>query len=526
MKKAGVCLIILSMVLCMVLLACGGRTQGAAGTGGTEKTVYYAYNSEPVLDWDPSVEFSNGIIVMHNIYETLLRYWPEEDRFDPILATSYDKSADSLTWTFKIRQGVKFHDGTPLNAEAVKFSFDRTIELGMGAAFIWDPVEVINVLDEYTVEFKLKYTAPLDLILAAGYAAFVFSPSAVKSHPDDWLSQGNTAGTGPYTVRSFKMGEEVILQAFEDYWGGWNGNHAKAVYIRRVSENASRRQLIEKGEATFIYSLTPEDHAALRTNPDITVTQSKSFQNMILFINSKKAPLDNPLVRQALSYAVPYSDIIQYVIGGEGAQGRGVIPDGLWGHGDDVFQYNYDLDKAKALLAQAGYPSGGLNLLVTYSSGDEGERRSLELYKSELDKIGVNLEIRSMLWDNQWDTAKSDPTTSAQDILAMYWWPDYASPYSWLLNLYHTEAETMFNFCYYSNPQFDNLIDEGNIISGIDRDEGERLFIEAQKLLLNEAVTIPMYDIQYVRIYRNNFKGYKDNPAYPNVVFFYDTWIE
>ncbi|MDR0599413.1 MAG: ABC transporter substrate-binding protein, partial [Treponema sp.] len=360
---------------------------------------------------------------------------------------------------------------------------------------------------------------------AAGYAAFVFSPAAVKSHPDDWLSQGNAAGTGPYTIKSFKMGEEVILQAFEGYWGGWEGNHARTAYIKKVPENASRRQLIEKGEATFIYSLTPEDHAALRANPDITVTQSKSFQNLILFFNNKKPPLDNPLVRQALSYAFPYTDIVKYVVGGEGSQSRGIIPDGLWGHGNDVFQYSYDLDKARALLAQAGYPSGGFSLLVTYMSGDEGERRSLELYKSELEKIGVNLEIRAMLWDNQWEYAKQDPA-SAQDILVMYWWPDFASPYSWLFNLYHSEEDVMFNLGYYSNPRYDALIDEGNIASGVDRAQGERMFIEAQKLLMNDAVTIPMYDLRYVRIYRNNFKGYRDNPVYPNVVFFYNTWIE
>jgi peptide/nickel transport system substrate-binding protein len=517
MKKLLV-LYVFAALCCLALLSCGG---GAPASG---KTAYYATNSEPILDWDPSVEFSNGIIVMHNLYETLLRYWPEEDRFEYVLATAYEKSNDGLTWTFKIREGVKFHDGTTLNAEAVKFSFERTIALGLGASFIWDPVESIRALDENTVVFHLKYAAPLDLIVAAGYAAFVVSPEAVKSHPDDWLSQGNVAGTGPYTVKSFKMGEEVVFQAFPGYWGGWEGNHAQTAYIKKVPENASRRQLVEKGEATFIYSITPEDHAALRSNPDITVTQSQSFQNLVLFFNTKKAPLDNLLVRQALSCAFPYDDVVRFVAGGEAAQSRGIIPAGLWGHGDDIPQYTYDLDKAKTLLAQAGF-SGGIKLLATYMSGDEGERRSLELYKSELDKIGVDLEIRAMPWDNQWEAAKGNPS-GAQDVFVMYWWPDFASPYSWLFNLFHSEEEIMFNMSYYGNPAYDALIDEGNIASGIDRDEGERMFIEAQKILMNDAATIPMYDLNAVRIYRNNFKGYRDNPAYPNVVFFYNTWLE
>ena len=246
---------------------------------------------------------------------------------------------------------------------------------------------------------------------------------------------------------------------------------------------------------------------------------------MILFFNNKKAPLDNALVRQALSYAFPYDDVIKYVVGGEGAQGRGIIPDGLWGHGDDIIQYSYDLGKAKELLARAGFSSGGLKLLATYMSGDEGERRSMELYKSELDKIGVDLEIRAMPWDSQWEAAKVNPA-EAQDMFVMYWWPDFASPYSWLINLFHSEDETMFNLAYYNSPAYDTLIDDGNIASGIDRDEGERMFIEAQKILMNDAAVIPMYDVNYVRIYRNNFKGYRDNPAYPNVVFFYNTWLE
>jgi peptide/nickel transport system substrate-binding protein len=510
-----------------ILLICAALVTGCAKKSGESavKTVYYATNSEPILDWDPSVEFSNGIIVMHNIYETLLRYWPEEDRFEYILATGYEKSEDGLTWTFDIRRGVTFHDGTPLNAEAVKFSIDRTIEMGMGAAFLWDPVERINVSDEYTVEFKLKYSAPLDLIAAAGYAAFIMSPTAVKNHPADWFSQGNVAGTGPYTVKSFKMGEEVLFQPFDEYWGGWDGNHAKSAYIKKVSENASRRQLVEKGEASFIYAVTPEDHAALRANPNLTVTQSKSFQNLILFFNNRKPPLNNLTVRQALSYAFPYDDIVRYVAGGEATQSRGVIPEGLWGHGDDVLQYRYDLDKARSLLAEAGYAAGSLNLLATYMSGDEGERRSLELYKSELDKLGVSLEIRAMPWDNQWELAKGDPA-AAQDILVMYWWPDFASPYSWLFSLYHSEDEPLFNLGYYADPRYDELVDEGNIVSGIDRGAGERMFIDAQKILMNDAATIPMYDIQYVRIYSSKLKGYKDNPAYPNVVFFYNTWLE
>jgi len=519
--------LVIAGLIILSCAACGGGNKAAGGgqAGSAGKIVYYATNSEPILDWDPSVEFSNGIIVMHNIYETLLRYLPEEDGFEYVLATGYEKSADGLSWTFDIRQGVKFHDNTELDAEAVKFSFDRTKEKGEGAAFIWDSVDSIEVLEKYKLRINLSYEAPIDLIVSSGYAAFVMSPTAVKSNADDWLSQGNVAGTGPYTLKSFVPGEEVVLEAFKGYWRGWEGNHTQTAYIKKVPETASRRQLIESGEATFIMQLTPEDHNALRQKPGIVVDQISSYQNLILFFNNQKAPLNDKKVRQALSYAFPYSDVINHIMSGEAEQSRGIVPKGLWGHGENVLQYQYDLEKAKTLLAEAGYPDGGFTLTATYMAGEEPERRSLEIFQSELDKIGVKLDIRGMPWDSQWEAAKVQPE-NAQDIFVMYWWPDYASPYSWLINLFHTEEDTLFNMCYYSNPTVDDLIDEGSVVSGLDREAAAKIFIEAQQIVMEDAAVIPIYDQSYVRVYRDNFKGYKDNPVYPNVVFFYDTFLE
>jgi peptide/nickel transport system substrate-binding protein len=207
------------------------------GSAQDDDFAFYAYNSTPVTDWDPSVEFSNGIVSLNNVYETLLRYDPLEDEFIKVLATDYTTSSDGLTWTFYLREGVKFHDGTELNADAVKFSIDRTMEMNMGAAFIWAAVDRINVVDNYTVEFKLKYPAPLDLICSSGYAAFIMSPATVKSHPDSWLTEGNEAGSGPYKLEKYQQERgEVILTWFEDYWGGWEGNHFKKAVIKDVSE--------------------------------------------------------------------------------------------------------------------------------------------------------------------------------------------------------------------------------------------------------------------------------------------------
>ncbi len=518
-----IALMVLTVLTLTIVTGCGGNQ---AGQGGQKaKIAYYAFNSEPVLDWDPSVEFSNGIVVMNNIYETLLRYDPAENKIIPVLATAYTKSPDGLTWTFHLRKGVKFHDGTEMKADAVKFSIERTKKINKGAAYIWDPVQQINVKDDYTVEFKLSYAAPLDLIASCGYAAFIMSPK-VAGQPEDWFAKGNDAGTGPYKVQSTKRGEEVVLTRFAEYWRGWEGNHFDKVIIKKVPETASRRQLVEKGEADVTIELPYEDVEALKNNPNVEVLTAPAFQNLFFCLNTEKAPLNNKLVRQALSYAFPYDDVVKYAMGNYATQARGPIPHGHWGHGDDLFQYKHDLVKAKELLARAGYPNGGFKLLLTYMSGDEAEKKAVELYKAELAKLNINLEVRGMPWESQWELAKSKDPNQRQDILVMYWWVDYASPYSWLRSIFHSEEDILFNLNYYKNPAFDKLIDEANARSGIDRAGAEKMFIDAQKILVEDAPAIFAYDKKYVWIYNKHFKGLKSNAAYPNTIFFYDTYRE
>lgn len=519
------------VVILLVVFALTSCT-GSAGTSSQqtpepEKQVgVYLYGSPPTTDFDPSVSLSDAVIVQVLCYETLLKYDPSNDTFEPILATSYKKSDDNLTWTFQLRKGVKFHDGTDFNAEAVKFSILRTRDLGKGPAFIWDPLQDINVVDEYTVEFKLKFPAPVELMAASAYGAFIMSPTAVKSHPDDWLAQGNDAGTGPYKVMNFRMGEEVDLEKFDGYWRGWEGKHFDAVVIKKVSESSTRRMLIEKGEGDVTEKLASEDVEALKKNPNAKVVVTPYFQNLFLLLNIQRPPLDNKLVRQALSYAFPYDDVVKYAMGGYATQARGAVPNGLWGHGDNLFQYKYDLNKAKELLTQAGYPDGGFKIEMRYMTGTESVKRMAELYKAELSKLNINLEIRGMPWDTYWDMAKSSDPSQHQDIFVTFWWPDIASPYSFLYSLFHSQESYFFNLTYWKNAEYDKLIDDGSEMSGIDKSKASELFIKAQEILIDEAVAIFTYDEQYVVVLNSSVKGFVDNPAYARCVFFYDMYRE
>lgn len=488
-------------------------------------TCYYAYNSTPVINLDPSVAFSNEVIVLNNVYETLLKYDPFTKEFENVLAESYTVSDDMLTWTFKLRQGVKFHDGTDFNAEAVKYSVDRTKEIAKGASFIWDVVDSVNVVDAYTAEFKLNNPAPLNLVVASPYGAFIMSP-ATKDQATDWFEAGNEAGTGPYTLESYTMGDEVVLSKFDGYWKGWEGKHFDKAIIKGIPETSSRRQLIEKGEADITIGLPPEDMKALETQGGVDLRYETSFINMMALLNTQKPPLDNPKVREALAYAFPYKDAVDYAIGGFATQAKGAIPEGLWGHGDDLLQYQEDLDKAKALLDEAGIKEGELKLLLTYMSGDEGEKKCAELFKAELSKIGVELEIRAMPWESQWSMSKSTNVEDRQDIFMFYWWPDVSTPYSWLKSLFYTEDEISFNLGYYSNKDVDKLIDDGYKASGSDLEAAENLFIQAQEKILAENPAIFVYDKQDLWALNPSVKGFTPNPSYPLVVFFYDMYRE
>jgi peptide/nickel transport system substrate-binding protein len=511
------------IVLLSVALISSGCAPKTASSGQPQ-VAFYAFNSEPVLNWDPAVEFSNGIVVLNNVYETLLRYDPAADKLIPVLATDYTKSPDGLTWTFHIRKGVKFHDGTDLNAQAVKFSIDRTIKLNQGAAYIWGAVKQINVLDDYTVQFQLSYPAPIDLITSSTYAAFIISPTAVQAHPDSWLSQGNECGTGPYMLQSNTAGSQVVLTAFKGYWQGWQGKHFDKVVIEKVPETASRRQMLEKGDADITGYLPYEDVNAMKSEPSVVINVSPSFENLFFFMNTQKPPLNNLQVRQALSYAFPYQDVVNYCMGGYATQSRGIIPVGMWGHGDSLPQYSTDLDQAKALLKQAGYSNGGFTLQLTYMSGDESEKKAAELYKDQLAKLNIDLDVREMPWTSQWELAKSNNKSQQQDILAMYWWPDYCSPYSWLLNLFHSESSINYNLGYWYNQNYDSLVDDGNKEAGVDRQKATQMFIDAQKMVMDQAVAIPVYDEKDVYVTNKSFKGFVDNPAYPETVFFYNTY--
>ncbi len=523
LKKLNQTSFLFTVIAITGLLICLG---GIPATAGEPTIAIYVQDFEPTLDWDPAVESVQGQMVLGNIYETLLKYDALEDKIVPVLATGYTKTDDGMSWTFSIRKGVRFHDGSELDAEAVKFSIERTLTIGKGVSYIWLPVDKITVVDKYTVKFDLQYPASLDLVATAAYGAFIISPKAAQSHDKDWFTKGNAAGTGPYKLKKTVTGEEAILEAFDDYWKGWDKKRYDYVVVKKIVEPSARRQMVEKGDATVAVSLPAEDLDQLKKNANVNVHIGPALEEMLLMLNTQKAPLNNKLVRQALAYAFPYDKVVKYAASGYAVQARGPFPAGLWGHSKSLFQYSQDLEKAKELLKQANFSQNGKKLLFTYESAIEEEKKLAEIFKSDLGKIGVEVELRGMPWESQWELSKSTKPEDRQDIMALRWWPTYCDPYDWAYALFHTQEYVQYNLTYWENSEFDQLIDQANGISALDREKAIPIYHQAQQIMIDENPAIFVYDTNSKIVTHKSLKGYKDNPAYSNVVFFHETHPE
>ena len=505
---AGLLLLVIPMLVGMSLL------------GYAQETGVYVYSDQVLLHFDPAEIYSVNI-VWHNVYERLLHYNPDTDSFEPKLASSYVVSEDGLEWTFHIREDVVFHTGNVVDAFAVKGCIERTKALGQGVSYIWDPVENIEVVDAYTVKFTLSQPVAFDLVVSSLAGALIYDPTY-----DDklWYEAGNDSGTGPYSFVSNTDLEEATIARFDGYWGGWEDGQFDGVIFKQVPDDSTRRLLLETGAADFTNRLANEMHSAIESNDELEIVTKTGWVGFLFFFNTLKPPLDDVLVRKALAFTVPYDEIIDGALAGLARQSHGFVMDTLWGHSDAVRAYRYDLSVAQELLAEAGYPNGGFDLIFTYNLGDEKERRAGQIWQSKLAELNINLDIRAMPWDAQIGMAHDPDPLKRQDVFHMYSWPLSPNPTVLVQKNYATAEPPLLNVSYYSNPVVDALIERANNIAGIDRAAATELIVETQHIVMDDAPIIPIADLEEAVIKRADVVGNVlsfINPAYPRCVDWY-----
>ena len=478
-----------------------------------------------VTTWDPIKSFSTEVLYMANIYEPLLyaNQPGAPTAFSPGLAKSWSRSDGGRTWTFHLRKGVTFHDGEALTSSAVKGSIEAAATRG-GASFIWAQLKSIDTPDPLTVVIHMKTPSRVDLIASSEDGAWIVCPSAVAAEAKDtnYFESGKDCGTGPYMLKSYSAGSQVVLQAYPHYWRGWTPSRYQAVVIEITPEAIVQQQMLTSGQVDLALSLPAENIKKLTAGGKYSVLVRNTSENYTAFFNTTRPPLDNVLVRRALSYAIPYSDIIKVGAYGLGTQSRGPVPKGIFPWSAKTPQYRQNLAQAKALLAQAGHPGGGFKLTLTYAAENQAEARFAPLIKDAFSKVGVNVTLKPILFNQQWALAKANPK-KAQDIFLLLYWPTYSDAGSDnLYSLFHSSAKPFFNLSYFNNPAYDKLVDTGSGIEGTSIPKAQGAFSKAMKILYDQAPGAYLYDAKLLLLVPHSLKATNAvNINYPFVTFFY-----
>lgn len=520
MKK--IIALMLALVMVVSLVGCGsssGKEETSAAPADEVSFVTIIGENDPMLAWDPGESWAAEIRVLCNIYETLV-HMETDGSFTPVLAETWDTSDDSLVWTFKIREGVKFHSGKELTAYIVADCFNRTIEMGKSATYMWDGVTNIYATDDTTLVIECERPIALLYIVSAAYAALVYNPE----YDSDWYNQCNADGTGPYKFESYTQNSEVILKKFDGYWQGWEGEHFDYCIFKTVFEAATARQMMISGEADLWNSGCPYEYIEeLEKEENIELSNTPSYQTLYAYLNCQKEPLNDARVRQALSYLTPYDDIVEQVVCGFGTRISGVLPPTIWAYDENATMYEYDYDKAVALLEEAGY-ADGFTISYTYNTGDSVLQKVGELLKDSYAKANITLELQAMTSDAKYAKARAEDPNERQDIIVIYWWPDYVDPSSYFYSCFYSEEKIGYNLSYYYNPEVDALIDKAFYATGESIEEATQYYLEATNALMEDAVVLSLFAENYAKPYASSLGGFEDNVAYPTCVYCYDLY--
>ncbi|GAA4078027.1 ABC transporter substrate-binding protein [Nonomuraea soli] len=508
---------LVALVLALLMAGCSAAPTVEPQRRPTARTPAFVYveNVDVISDWDPATAYSNEIVAFQNIYETLTLWNPVSKKAAPRLATSWKASTDGKTWSFKLRPGVRFHTGRALDAAAVKEAVERTMSSNGEPGYIWGPVSSVVVDDPLTVTFVLKYAVPFDLVVASTYAAYIYDPAGIDP------AGKKDGGTGPYTVSTWTKGaaDELVLTAFDGYWGGWERPHYRKITFRVVPSTQDQWTGLLTGEVTFVPRINRFRYGRAARMGGLRTSRAPSYQVLTLLFNTRLGPLTDVRIRKALQRAIDYSGLTRKLAGAV-TPASGIIPEGLPGHVKRRAP-RQNLQAATRLLTAAGYGPGGrpLTLSLTYAEGDEDQQQLVTSLRRTMRALNVTLDARAMPWLEQWEQGKQ----GGQDIFVMYWWPDYADAYSYFGPVFRSADPPVFNLTYLQDPQIDALIDSLPELTAVDAASAERAYAELTRLLLDvKAVAVVPWVVTYNRSYAAGVQGYHDNPAYPDVVFVYD----
>ncbi|MFN8590852.1 MAG: ABC transporter substrate-binding protein [Thermomicrobiales bacterium] len=477
-------------------------------------------------DLDPHVAYDSlSSMLFFGLYELLVQYkGSATDEIAPMLAESWETSEDGKAVTFKIAPNTRFHDGSVCDAQAVKDSFTRFLALNTGPVMVFkrfvSTPEQMTVVDPTTITFNLDRPSPLFLAaMASSYGPWVINPKMVEAHKtadDPWARswfQINASGTGPYQLIENSPTEQVVMATFADYHGGWERPHFDRIVVRIVAEVATRRQLLEAGDAdAAAHNLTPDDVEAIAANPDIDV---EIYDSTAVYWTIMNAPrLRSVEARQGFSYAFPYADVMDSAYRGLLAR-SGPLASGVRASDPNVFLYETDLAKAKELILAAGFKEGDTFDYV-FQSGDEVERVIAQLFQAQIAKIGFTLDIAELERSALFDLIFGDSPAEERPMFigGWSWWPDYNDPFNQLdPNFSPKDGAGISNAGWWVNDRFNELL----ALCQVYESEADLVtwMKEIQNILTEQDPPVIYYgQAKWYTVLRKDIKGFIPNPIY------------
>ncbi len=555
--KSKLWLMLLSLALVFVLAACGGEDEPADGDGGgddeetaddteeadgddseesedeaageaaADQTLIFARGGDSVsLDY-ASVTDGESSRVTKQIYETLIEF--DEDSFEigPGLAEDWDVSDDGLTFTFQLREGVTFHDGTNFNAEAVKINFERwadpdheynfadegyaySVYGQQFGGFKGDDghvIDEINVLGDHEVEFVLSEQLG-SFIQNMGMSYFAMtSPAAFEEYGSE--INENPVGTGPFQFVSWSRDDSIVLEKYEDYWQEGLPKLDQVIF-QVIPDNAARLTALRSGEIDIMDGLNPDDVEMIESEPELTVFERATNNIGYLGFNMDKEPFDDPLVRHAFNHAIDKEALITSLYAGLAEPAKNLIPPGYMGYNDSIEEYAYDPDEAQALLDEAGHADGlefdlwTMPVARPYMPDPE---RAAEVIQANFAEIGVTANIVSM----EWATYLERTEQGEQDVFMLGWSGVNGDPDYFFSNLLHGSAIPGGNRTFYRSDEVDDLFDSAKV--SVEEEERIALYEEAQEVIHEDAPLVPLVHTTPVLAGSDRVQGYVPHPS-------------
>ncbi|WP_299843847.1 ABC transporter substrate-binding protein [uncultured Jannaschia sp.] len=471
--------------------------------------------NQEVSHIDPGQSYDYAVRMMTQaLYDGLVKYTGNPPMVEPWLATDWETSEDGLIWTFYLAPEATFHNGDPVTAEAVVYSYQRNLQMNEGVAWMLSDVlqsENIKAVDEHTVEFTLdRPYAPFLGFLPWWY---VVNPAQVEEHVegDDmgaaWLAQ-NEAGSGPYTLERFDQGTSYWLKRNDDYWKGfpYERDDMGGIIYRIVRESASQRAALISGDADLVTNLTSEELGVISEREGIETTSTPVLTAFGLKMNTKSELMSDINLRKAVAFAYPYDSFID-IYSGNAVLQTSPFADAIRGK-VDVDMPRQDMEKAKEFLAQSEHPEGGITLEYVYVQGLEEERQMGLALIDSLGELNIDVEMVPLTWPNI--VARAATPEDAPELMAIFATPVSTDPDAVAIQ-YHPSSHGKYTSSHFlDDPELTAMIDEARQLT--DWEERAPIYEEIQQRIVELQPEIFGMIRNRPFAYRSYLEGYEDSP--------------